>query len=184
MTYPALKYWSWGQIYRIGTVSVSWENTGRFSTGLDLVPWIFHFFLSVPGKPPTNVTAKSKTSTAIEVTWLCIDCQQHNFTVVFLVSYKPNSNNQTVGRSVNRTVRELLITGLKKYTNYTIYVTSITIWGQGLSNERLSIRTQEDGKCRETYGLPLNSVKRKLVGLFFLRTPSGQVLCDTGGTAI
>ena len=32
--------------------------------------------------------------------------------------------------------------------------------------------------------LPLNSVKRKLVGLFFLRTPSGQVLCDTGGTAI
>ncbi|RMX41265.1 hypothetical protein pdam_00012375, partial [Pocillopora damicornis] len=99
---------------------------------------------NVPGKPPTNVTAKSKTSTAIEVTWLCIDCQQHNFTVGFLVSYKSNSNNQTVGRSVNRTVRELLITGLKKYTNYTIYVTSITIWGQGLSNERLSIRTQED----------------------------------------
>lgn len=84
---------------------------------------------------------------------------------------------------MNRTVRELLITGLKKYTNYTIYVTSITIWGQGLSSERQSIRTQEDGKCRETYGLPLNSVKRKLVGLF-LRTPSGQVLCDTGGTAI
>lgn len=121
----------------------------------------FAFFLSVPGKPPTNVTAKSKTSTAIEVTWLCIDCQQHNFTVGFLVSYKPNSNNQTVGRSVNRTVRELLITGMKKYTNYTIYVTSITIWGQGLSSERLSIRTQEDGKCRETYGLLLNSVKRK-----------------------
>ena len=85
---------------------------------------------------------------------------------------------------MNRTVRELLITGLKKYTNYTIYVTSITIWGQGLSNERLSIRTQEDGKCRETYGLPLNSVKRKFVGLFFLRTPSGQVLCGTGGTTI
>lgn len=74
---------------------------------------------------------------------------------------------------MNRTIRELLITGLKKYTNYTIYVTSITIWGQGLLSERLSIRTQEDGKCRETYGLPLNSVKREPVGLFFFKDTLG-----------
>ena len=110
----------------------------------------------MPGKPPANITAKSNTSTSIEVTWLCVDCQQHNFTVAFLISYKHEKSNRTVGRSVNRTVRKLLITGLGKYTNYTVYVTSITSWGLGLPGERLSILTQEDGKCR---GNLLDSVK-------------------------
>ncbi|XP_022784712.1 protein sidekick-1-like isoform X2 [Stylophora pistillata] len=99
---------------------------------------------NVPGKPPANITAKSNTSTSIEVTWLCVDCQQHNFTVAFLISYKHEKSNRTVGRSVNKTVRKLLITGLGKYTNYTVYVTSITSWGLGLPGERLSILTQED----------------------------------------
>lgn len=100
----------------------------------------------MPGKPPTNVSAESNTSTSVKVTWLCADCHQHNTTIGFLISYKLDDSNQTVAAAVNRTVREFLISGLKKYSNYTVYVSSVTRRGIGMSSKRLSVRTLEDGK--------------------------------------
>lgn len=100
----------------------------------------------MPGKPPRNVSAESKTSTSIKVTWLCVDCQQHNTTIGFLISYKLAIANQTSAAAVNRTVRDFLLSGLEKFTNYTIYVTSVTLRGVSMSSNKLSIKTLEDGK--------------------------------------
>lgn len=101
---------------------------------------------SVPGKPPTNVSVESTTSTAIQVTWLCADCHQHNSTIGFLISYKLDSSNQTVATVVNRTARHFLISALKKFTNYTIHVSSVTARGIGVASKQVSVRTLEDGE--------------------------------------
>lgn len=100
----------------------------------------------MPGKPPTNVSAKSDTSTSIKVTWLCTDCHQHNTTIGFLISYKLDNSNQTLAVAVNRTVNDFLISGLKKFSNYTMFVSSVTARGISMSSKRLSVRTLEDGK--------------------------------------
>lgn len=104
------------------------------------------FCFKVPGKPPTNVSAESTTSSSIKVTWLCADCQQHNSTIGFLISYKLDNSNQTLAAAVNRTVRDFLISGLKKFSNYTMYVSSVTVRGISMSSKRLTVRTLEDGK--------------------------------------
>lgn len=100
---------------------------------------------AVPGKPPANISADSVSSTTIQVTWLCIDCHQHNLTVGFLVSYKLDGSNQTRAVVVNRTVTQLHIIGLRKFTKYTFYVSSVTERGISMSSEEVSMRTLEDG---------------------------------------
>lgn len=92
-----------------------------------------------------NVSADSNTSTSIKVTWLCADCDQYNSTIGFLISYKLDSSNQTTAVAVNRSVGHFVISGLKKFTNYTIYVSSVTLRGLSMSSEKVSIRTLEDG---------------------------------------
>lgn len=101
---------------------------------------------AVPGKPPTNVSAESTSSTTIQVTWCCADCHLHSSTIGFLVSYKLDTSNQTVAVVVNRTARYVLISELKKFTNYTIHVSSVTMRGTGMASVEVSIRTLEDGK--------------------------------------
>ena len=109
--------------------------------------WIQTYLLpfAVPGKPPANISADSVSSTTIQVTWLCIDCHQHNLTVGFRVSYKLEGSNQTTAVVVNRTVTQLHIIGLRKFTKYTVYVSSVTERGISMSSEEVSTRTLEDG---------------------------------------
>ena len=75
-----------------------------------------------------------------------MDCHQYNTTIGFLISYKLDYSNKTVAVAVNRTVRDFLIRGLKKFSNYTIFVSSVTQRGISMSSKRLRVRTLEDGK--------------------------------------
>ena len=75
-----------------------------------------------------------------------MDCHQYNTTIGFLISYKLDHSNKTVAVAVNRTVRDFLIRGLKKFSNYTIFVSSVTPRGISMSSKRLNVRTLEDGK--------------------------------------
>jgi len=113
---------------------------------LTILTFFSFICFAVPGKPPTNVSAESKTSTTIQVTWLCADCHQHNSTIGFLVSYKLDNSNHTVVAAVNRTTRHFLTSRLKKFRNYAISVSSVTIRGIGLASQQVSERTLEDGK--------------------------------------
>ena len=112
------------------------------------IPLIYtQLTVSVPGKPLTNITAVATTSTSIRVSWACADCQRYSDMIGFYVAYelKSSEENETGFQRVNETVRNLTITGLNKFKNYSIWVQRATSWGLGLPSEPASVRTFEDG---------------------------------------
>lgn len=95
-----------------------------------------------------NLTTKVLSSTSIQVAWSCSDCENTNNTIAFLVSYRANDNgtNVTQGIVVNSTDRHVIITGLRKFTSYMVWVTSVTRRGNGIASDIVYNTTLEDGE--------------------------------------
>ena len=104
----------------------------------------FDFFPG-PNAPPSNVRAQNLSSTSIFVQWSNVPKADQNGAILsYTVTYKalPDGSPQT--KVVSAPTTEVALTGLNKYTNYSISVFASTVKGDGNVSEPVIVITDED----------------------------------------
>ena len=134
-------------------------------------------FLSAPSRPPSNVTGQTPSSSSLTLEWKPVDAQHINgilraYVIVYWITLFPDTTreNVTIPVTSGRTKRALSdssspsfeLSGLKKYTEYTIQVIPFTV-DYGVPSHEINLTTGEDGMygitiltlCRLQYFSPL-----------------------------
>ena len=104
-------------------------------------------FLAEPSAPPANVSGHNTSSTSIFVHWDQVPTEHQNGAILYYtVTYiaLPRGLRQTV--IVAAPANQTTLTGLNKYTNYSISVFASTIKGAGNVSAPIFIVTDEDSK--------------------------------------
>ena len=147
-----------------------------FSISVSLL-WLFFwnvggvFVIVVPNAPPANVTGNNVTSTSIFVQWDEVPADNQNGIIVnYTVTYEkvPSVNPGTKIVIAPRT--NATLTGLEKYTNYSITVFASTAKGGGSRSDPIIVITDEDSKYIKSsaeFFCHLNEDQRWQSGLFF-----------------
>lgn len=102
----------------------------------------------VPSQPPVDLAAHNTSSTSLQVTWGEVPKGfVHGILQGYRVFYKRTSdeNNSYVNSTTGPTERELHITGLEKFTAYSLKVLAFTRKGDGAFSVNISVLTDEDG---------------------------------------
>lgn len=110
--------------------------------------WHFIFF-SVPSRSPINVTAFKTSSTSINVTWEPVPDDHVNGIVLgYRLFYKQADKaiNDFSNLTVNSSIFDIEINGLKFYTKYELRLLAFTMVGDGNISEPVYCMTDEDGK--------------------------------------
>jgi len=105
--------------------------------------------ISVPSQPPTDLTAYNTSSTSLQVAWGEVpDGFVHGILQGYRVFYKKtgNKNDSYVNSTTGPNERKFHITGLEKFTAYTLKVLAFTRKGDGVVSLNISVLTDEDGK--------------------------------------
>lgn len=109
----------------------------------------FHFFFSVPSRSPINVTAFKTSSTSINVTWEPVpDDHVNGIVLEYRLFYKQADKaiNDLSNLTVNSSIFDIEINGLKFYTKYELRLLAFTMVGDGNISEPVYCMTDEDGK--------------------------------------
>ena len=86
-----------------------------------------HFVLREPNAPPANIQGHNTRSTSIWVDWDAVPiANQNGIILTYTVTYSslPGVISQTAVKNASST--HLTLKGLKKYTNYSIFVFAST----------------------------------------------------------
>ena len=105
--------------------------------------------ISVPSQPPTNLTAYNTSSTSLQVTWGEVPKGfVHGILQGYRVLYKRtgDKNDSYANLTTGPNKCLLNITGLKKFTAYSVKVLAFTIKGDGAVSVNISVLTDEDGR--------------------------------------
>ena len=109
---------------------------------------MLHFrFCTVPSSSPRNVLATAMSSTSILVTWDSpLESEQNGIIISYTVAYVNlnRSGDQQISSSTPQ--RQLSITGLQEYEEYSFRVAAATTVGQGPFSDTSSTFTFQDGK--------------------------------------
>lgn len=110
-----------------------------------LVCFLAHlYFILVPSLPPSNLRAHNTSSTTLRVTWLPVPQEfLHGILVGYRLFFKADKNlfyeNVT---TVNQTLE---LTGLEKFTNYSMKILAFTRIGDGNVSHSATVSTDQDG---------------------------------------
>lgn len=124
-------------------------------------------YYSAPTAPPENVTAYNLSSTSIMVTWLPVP---EGFLNGELQSYRVFYRETTSGSYpsteivVGHTFLSVIISSLKKFTVYSVWVKAVTT-KEGPSSVVVQVSTDEDGKLIILQSSPWN--QRSFEALLF-----------------
>ncbi|XP_074612981.1 protein sidekick-2-like isoform X2 [Acropora palmata] len=98
-----------------------------------------------PSAPPANVSGHNTSSTSIFVHWNQVPTEHQNGAILYYtVTYKALPSGSAQTRSVSAPANQMTLSGLKKYTNYSITVFATTIKGAGNVSAPIFIVTDED----------------------------------------
>ena len=105
------------------------------------------FVVVVPNAPPANVIGKNVTSTSIFVQWDEVPTHNQNGIIVnYTVTRTELPNGSPISQVVIAPKRNATLTGLKKFTNYSITVFASTAEGGGNRSDPIIVITDEDSK--------------------------------------
>lgn len=103
-----------------------------------------------PGGPPLHVNVRPMSSTEILITWSPPLAElRHGEILGYNIGFKETSASSYTFTNVSGDGEEggeYLLTGLSKYTRYSIVVQSFNQVGPGPQSEPISTQTLEDGK--------------------------------------
>ena len=104
---------------------------------------LFHFI--VPSLPPEQLAAQNTSSTSLSVTWLPVP---NGFVHGILRGYRVlfKTDQESSYRNVTTGNQSFELTGLEKFTNYTVKVLAFTSIGDGNKSDPVIAPTDEDGK--------------------------------------
>ena len=107
----------------------------------------FLFPYKGPSAPPANVSGHNTSSTSIFVHWDQVPAAHQNGAILYYtISYRALPSGSVQTRSVSAPANQTTLSGLKKYTNYSITVFASTIKGAGNVSAPIFIVTDEDSK--------------------------------------
>lgn len=102
---------------------------------------------TVPGAPPTNITAEATSPTTIAVSWQPPPAERSNGQIVYYKVYFVENGMSDSEASVttldNHT--EIVLDELKRWTDYKIWILAGTRIGDGPRSYPIVVRTLEDG---------------------------------------
>ena len=99
-----------------------------------------------PSGPPQGSRARPRSSTSIEVFWQPpLKRLQNGEITGYNIMYTPIRSAPPKILSVDGSQRSAMLTGLRKFTKYTIWVTASNSKGEGPSSNRFELFTDEDG---------------------------------------
>ena len=102
---------------------------------------------SEPSAPPATVMGHNISSTSILVQWGIVPpLDQNGIILRYKITYKvfPDGTPQT--KTVNAPTTQATLTGLNRYTNYSVTVFASTVKGGGNVSEPIIVITDEDSK--------------------------------------
>ena len=105
------------------------------------------FLRVVPNSPPVNVRGHNMSSTSILVQWGSVPAENCNGIIIsYTVTYKELPGGSTNSKVANAATTQATLTGLKKYTNYSIVVSASTSKGDGNASDPITVITGEDSR--------------------------------------
>ena len=105
------------------------------------------FFYSEPNAPPFNVQGHNTSSSSILVQWGDVPTAAQNGIILrYTVTYTSLPGGSTRTKVVNSPTTKAILTGLNKYTNYSITVFASTSKGDGNVSEPIVVVTDESSK--------------------------------------
>ena len=105
------------------------------------------FCYSGPNAPPTNLQAHNTSSTSILVQWGDVPLADQNGKILsYTVTYTALPKGSPETKVVNASTTEVILTGLKEYTNYSISVFASTAKGDGNITAPIIVVTDQDSK--------------------------------------
>lgn len=108
---------------------------------------MFFLFNSEPFAPPTNVAGQSISSTSISVTWDEVPAAEQNGIITsYNITYHSLTENHSNSTTVDFPDRQVTLTDLKKFVNYSITVSASTKIGPGPASKPVIVSTGEDSK--------------------------------------
>lgn len=125
------------------------------------------FLLAVPSMPPENVRCAPLTSQSLQISW---QPPLSYHTNGLLQGYKVNfefMSDQIIATNDDIDSRKttdltIVLSGLKKFTNYSVQVLAFTRIGDGVVSKPLYCQTEEDGKATHSifciYSIPLTNI--------------------------
>ena len=106
-----------------------------------------HFVLVEPNAPPDNVQGHNSSSTSIWVDWETVPiADQNGIILTYTVTYRALPAGIPHTAKVRAPSTQVTLTGLKKYTNYSILVFASTLKGDGNASHQIIVTTDEDSK--------------------------------------
>ena len=117
------------------------------------------FFYSEPNAPPFNVQGYNTSSSSILVQWGDVPAAAQNGIILgYTVTYTLLPGGSTRTKVVNSPTTKAILTGLNKYTNYSITVFASTSKGDGNVSEPIVVVTDESSK----FIFVVNTKKKKI----------------------
>ena len=112
-----------------------------------LLVFFLLFFYSEPNAPPFNVQGRNTSSTTILVQWGDVPSAAQNGIILhYTVTYTSLPGGNTRTKVVNSPTTKAILTGLNKYTNYSITVFASTSKGDGNVSGPIVVVTDESSK--------------------------------------
>ena len=106
-----------------------------------------HFVLIEPNAPPANVQGHNTSSTSIWVDWESVAvAYQNGIILTYTVTYRALPAGILQTAKVRAPSTQVTLRGLKKYTNYSIFVFASTAKGDGNASDPITVTTDEDNK--------------------------------------
>ena len=106
-----------------------------------------HFVLIEPNAPPANVKGHNTSSTSIWVDWETVPvAYQNGIILTYTVTYRALPAGILQTAKVRAPSTQVTLNGLKKYTNYSIFVFASTAKGDGNASDPITVTTDEDSK--------------------------------------
>ena len=105
--------------------------------------------LSEPAGTPQNVGGHNTSSTSISVSWEELQAELRNGIITgYIITYQSHTENDNGIVQTDPNVRQVNVTGLKEYVEYTISVFAFTVKGTGPPSV-LVVRTDQDSKWHD-----------------------------------
>ena len=131
------------------TTYLHWFTCAR-ETSVYYILWLFQwfvFFSIEPDSPPVFVQGYNTSSTSILVEWGNVPhAAQNGIILRYTVHYKVFPNGTVHSKPVSAPSSQVTLRGLKKYTNYSIWVSASTVMGNGNASKPIIVTTDEDSK--------------------------------------
>ena len=94
-----------------------------------------------------NVTGQSAISTSVLVTWDELPADYQNGVILtYTITYHSLTQSHNDSKTVDYPARQVNLTGLKEYVNYSIIVFASTVKGNGPASSPIIVITDQDSK--------------------------------------